>query len=262
MMIKSKNRVDGVYGGNQVSMLVMDGIAIKSFANGVYDYFICQLESGSMFPISGLASYTLFLLSVTDGAVLTVTQGGFSERLMCSDIVKVENSTVSVSLDKGTARILVAGTKESLKSEPSIQYVKNSEVKKVVKPWGHELWFSGEGATYAFKEIAIRRGTKTSLQYHLLKKETNVLFQGSVLLHYKNNEAIDNDNVATSDVSTLELHAIASIDVSPPTLHRLESLTDVVLYEVSTPHLDDVIRVSDDTSRVHGRIDAEHTPGK
>ena len=41
-------------------------------------------------------------------------------------------------------------------------------------------------------------------------------------------------------------------------VHRLRAITDIMLYEVSTPHLDDVIRISDDQKRNNGRISSEH----
>jgi hypothetical protein len=45
----------------------------------------------------------------------------------------------------------------------------------------------------------------------------------------------------------------------PGILHRLEAISDVLLYETSTPHLDDVVRVTDDSKRPHGRIEKEHS---
>jgi len=56
----------------------------------------------------------------------------------------------------------------------------------------------------------------------------------------------------------VELAPISSIDVVPGVLHRLEALTNILLYETSTPHLDDVVRVADDSMRPHGRIEQEH----
>jgi len=48
------------------------------------------------------------------------------------------------------------------------------------------------------------------------------------------------------------------VDVPPNAVHRVEALTDIVLYETSTPHLDDVIRIQDDAARKNGRILTEH----
>ena len=63
---------------------------------------------------------------------------------------------------------------------------------------------------------------------------------------------------ATSDIGVEELFSTSIVDVVPPTLHRLEAVTDIVLCETSTPHLDDVVRVADDANRVDGRIEEEH----
>jgi len=48
------------------------------------------------------------------------------------------------------------------------------------------------------------------------------------------------------------------VDVMPLTLHRLEAVTDILLYETSTPHLDDVVRILDDSRRPDGRLEQEH----
>ena len=135
---------------------------------------------------------------------------------------------------------------------------KNSELKKVSKPWGHELWINGEHPGYALKEIFIKAGNKTSLQYHRKKRETNVLVSGSIKLHYRESDKTPIDQVSSKDIAAQELRASTVIDVFPNHLHRIEAVTDATLYEVSTPHLDDVVRVSDDTGRGNGRIEAEH----
>jgi len=120
------------------------------------------------------------------------------------------------------------------------------------------LWLNGQHPCYALKQIFIKATTKTSLQYHNLKQETIVLFDGTAKLHYKNSEHVGNDTVLSSDIATTEVYPVSSIDIIPSTLHRLEAVTDVTLYEISTPHLDDVVRVSDDSQRPSGRIEAEH----
>ncbi|PCJ59311.1 MAG: sugar isomerase [Planctomycetota bacterium] len=129
---------------------------------------------------------------------------------------------------------------------------------KVIKPWGHELWLNGNHPCYALKQIFIKAGTKTSLQYHNFKQETNVLFEGTALLHYKLNPDVKNDLVISNDITTVQIEPISSVDILPSTLHRLEAISDITLYETSTPHLNDVVRVSDDSNRPDGRIEKEH----
>ena len=121
------------------------------------------------------------------------------------------------------------------------------------------MWINGEHQCYAFKQIFIKSGTKTSLQYHNYKQETNVLFSGVAKLHFKKSPKINNDNVGAEDVDSFQLYPVSSIDVVPLTLHRIEAINDILLYEISTPHLDDVVRVSDDAKRPSGRILQEHS---
>jgi hypothetical protein len=60
------------------------------------------------------------------------------------------------------------------------------------------------------------------------------------------------------DIAQAELDAVTAIDVTPNIIHRIEALTDILLYEISTPHLDDVIRIQDDANRTNGKIISEH----
>ena len=53
------------------------------------------------------------------------------------------------------------------------------------------------------------------------------------------------------------IHEGAFFNVSPFKKHRIIALTDVITQEVSTPEVDDVIRIEDDTHRKDGRIDEE-----
>lgn len=125
------------------------------------------------------------------------------------------------------------------------------DVKVVSKPWGFEMWLAfGKDFPYALKMIYIKKGTKTSLQYHQNKREHNVIFAGKVRLHYKDSK--------TGEVVAQEFHEGSIIQVDPPSIHRMEALTDLFLIEVSTHHLDDVIRVSDDYQRPDGKIESEH----
>lgn len=126
-----------------------------------------------------------------------------------------------------------------------------SQAKKVTKPWGFELWLSdGTETPYAFKLLYIKKGTKTSLQYHNEKVEHNCLLAGEILFHYK-------DEV-TGEVESTHLTAGHVVTVKPPAVHRVEALTDIILMEASTNHLDDVVRISDDYERPDGKIATEH----
>ena len=132
--------------------------------------------------------------------------------------------------------------------------------KVVVKPWGREVWINfrkgeeigDEPKRYIMKKLYIKKGTKTSFQYHEHKVETNFLIEGSV-------EAWFEDKKGHIDVKVLGPGSIWSIPAG--TKHRIVTLEDVILTESSSPEVDDVIRIEDDTLRGDGRIQDEHDLG-
>ncbi len=185
------------------------------------------------------------------------------EQMDIEDSIQFQDREINIELLSGSVTFLVAGTEGMLDcNDEKLILNKYKDLYKVYKPWGYEVWINGIHPTYAFKKIFIKSGSKTSLQYHLYKQETNVLLDGNAKLHYKNSKQIKNDDVTKFETDFVALGSISSIDVKPSTLHRIEALTDIVLYETSTPHLDDVIRINDDTNRPHGRIVKEHNSEK
>jgi len=132
--------------------------------------------------------------------------------------------------------------------------------KVVVKPWGREIWLNyrsseavgDEEKRYVMKKLYIKKGTKTSFQYHKYKMETNYLLEGSV-------EAWFEYEPGKIDVKTLTAGAVWTIPTNVK--HRIITLDDIVLIEASSPEVDDVIRIEDDTLRGDGRIQSEHDMG-
>lgn len=107
--------------------------------------------------------------------------------------------------------------------------------RKVDKPWGHEEIFA-ETADYVGKILFVRQGEALSLQYHEVKEETLRVLDGELEL------------VTGRDAENLESHRLGPetvFHISPGTLHRMVALTDCRLLEVSTNHLDDVVRLED-----------------
>ena len=96
------------------------------------------------------------------------------------------------------------------------------------------------------------------MQYHNYKMETNLLMNGVANLVYKKNRKIENKQVKTKDLGVKKINSISSIFVEPKVLHRIQAISNITLFETSTPHLDDVVRVSDDQNRVNGLIRSEH----
>lgn len=104
----------------------------------------------------------------------------------------------------------------------------------VNKPWGHEeIW--AETSRYAGKFLVIRAGQKLSRQYHERKEETICVLDGTLLLE-----------VGPSPADVRRLGPGESFHVLPGTVHRFcAGEVDVRLVEVSTPELDDVVRLED-----------------
>lgn len=113
----------------------------------------------------------------------------------------------------------------------------------VMKPWGHETWlFLCD--RYCYKRIHINAGHRTSKQYHNHKLETNYIISGEA-------------KVLLGDVWH-DMKADDFFTVQPGIVHRVVAVTDIILQEVSTPEVDDVIRIEDDANRPDGRIETEH----
>ena len=120
--------------------------------------------------------------------------------------------------------------------------------KVVQKPWGKEVWLE-LNEKYCYKRLYINAGHRTSFQYHNEKLETNYIIAGEAEVWLENDrEEIEKTAMKADDFFT----------VYPGRKHRIIALTDLILQEVSTPEVDDVVRISDDSDRPSGRIESEH----
>jgi choline kinase/mannose-6-phosphate isomerase-like protein (cupin superfamily)/thiamine kinase-like enzyme len=120
--------------------------------------------------------------------------------------------------------------------------------KVIYKPWGKEEWLELNDK-YCYKRIYINAGTKTSYQYHDQKLETNYIIEGTAEVWLENDEGVVEKKI---------MKAGEFFTVEPPKKHRVIAITDIILQEVSTPEVDDVIRISDDSGRGSGKIEHEH----
>ena len=120
--------------------------------------------------------------------------------------------------------------------------------KVVHKPWGKEEWLA-LNEFYCYKRIYINAGYKTSFQWHEQKHETNYIIKGEAEVWLENDEG---------EIIKKVMKAGEFFDVVPPKKHRVIAITDIILQEVSTPHVDDVFRINDEFNRADGKIDAEH----
>ena len=108
------------------------------------------------------------------------------------------------------------------------------------KPWGYELLIA-RTSLYIGKILHVNAGHALSLQYHEKKDETIYLHAGKAFLHY---------GESVAQLVSQELAQGSSFHIPPGTLHRLEAITDCDFFEVSTPHLEDVVRLEDRYGRV------------
>jgi len=113
---------------------------------------------------------------------------------------------------------------------------KMGDIMKVEKPWGHEIrWAITE--KYLGKILHIDAGHQLSLQYHEVKDESIYVLEGTLLVKDKERVRI--------------LEQGESMRIQPGTIHRFcaPHTTHVKLIEVSTPEIDDVVRIEDDYGR-------------
>ena len=109
--------------------------------------------------------------------------------------------------------------------------------KHIIKPWGYESVLAHTDK-YVGKILFIEKGHRLSKQYHEIKDETLYVLEGVLTL-------------LTNDAEYTETHRPGiSIHIPAGTIHRLEAHHgDVKILEVSTPELDDVVRLEDDYAR-------------
>jgi mannose-6-phosphate isomerase len=108
------------------------------------------------------------------------------------------------------------------------------------KPWGHELLWA-QGARYAAKILHIEAGCRLSLQYHRAKEESLLLLRGRMRVEL---ESGDGTLVGHEALSGQVFH------IPSGRKHRLSALETCDVLEVSTPELDDTVRLQDDFGRV------------
>ena len=108
------------------------------------------------------------------------------------------------------------------------------EIRHVPKPWGYELIFARTDR-YVGKILHVNRGETLSLQYHEIKEETLYVVTGELKL------TIEYDG----DRRELRLKQGEVFHIPPRLIHRMEAIVDTDVAEVSTPELEDVVRLED-----------------
>jgi mannose-6-phosphate isomerase-like protein (cupin superfamily) len=110
---------------------------------------------------------------------------------------------------------------------------------RVEKPWGYELHWALTDR-YVGKVLHVNAGHALSLQYHHRKDETILLWSGRILMEIQEAAGLAKREMQPGD----RLH------ITPGTIHRMTAIEDSDIIEVSTPELDDVVRLEDRYGRV------------
>ena len=109
------------------------------------------------------------------------------------------------------------------------------KIKIVEKPWGCEIWYAHTDR-YVGKILIIKKGHRLSKQYHETKHETIYADKGKYIMEIRGRKKVVRQG--------------ESIVVKPGTIHRMYAkYGDIRLLEVSTPEVDDVVRLEDDYGR-------------
>ena len=108
-------------------------------------------------------------------------------------------------------------------------------VTRVDKPWGYELHWA-KTDRYVGKVLHINAGHALSLQYHNKKDEVIFVFKGRILFEM---------GAMGTPLEKREMGPGESVHVVPPTVHRMTAIEETDIFEVSTPEVEDVVRLED-----------------
>lgn len=114
-----------------------------------------------------------------------------------------------------------------------------ASIQRVEKPWGYELIWA-KTKDYVGKILHINKGGKLSLQYHKIKEETIYVATGKMLFVFENEKG---------ELEEILMNAGEAHHIPTGKKHRMIGVEDCDIFEVSTPHLDDVVRLEDSYGR-------------
>jgi mannose-6-phosphate isomerase-like protein (cupin superfamily) len=109
------------------------------------------------------------------------------------------------------------------------------DASRVDKPWGYELRWAVTDRSLG-KVLHVNQGEALSLQYHERKDEYQYVVKGSVDIELGGADGV---------LTTHRMRAGDTLHIAPGTRHRITAVEDTDIFEVSTPELDDVVRLSD-----------------
>jgi mannose-6-phosphate isomerase len=220
---------------------------------------LLTLEEGESFSYTLKEFYSLYLPFSNNIDILIIA----NQYQMTPGIsLNLANASLTIKAVHGKCHLIVAGFGNEFLRDKKLYapiLLQQNEIYKVSKPWGHELWLNNDFGSdlFSFKEVYIKQGFQTSLQYHQRKMECALLYEGTCEVFFGPllNETTQ---LAPDSYASKIVNPYSKIFIQPNTIHRMKALSNMYHYEISTPELDDVIRLSDDTNRGHGRICSEH----
>lgn len=125
---------------------------------------------------------------------------------------------------------------------PELPEVRRAGDSKVEKPWGYEIrWAMTD--RYLGKVLHVNKGEALSLQYHERKDECQYVVSGCVDIELGGDDGV---------LTTKRMRAGDTLHLVPGTRHRITAVEDTDIFEVSTPEIDDVVRLSDRYGRAPG----------
>lgn len=119
-------------------------------------------------------------------------------------------------------------------------FLTDSYIRKIEKPWGYELHFTPDNLPYMGKIIHVNRGNRLSLQTHDKKQESWMIMKGQAKVIWENSKG---------ELVETPLEENKGYTCAIGQMHRLAAITDCDIIEVSTPEIGTTYRIEDDFSR-------------
>ena len=121
--------------------------------------------------------------------------------------------------------------------------IRRADETRVDKPWGYEIrWAITD--RYLGKILHVNKGEALSLQYHERKDECILIVKGAIEFEHGSADAsLRKETMQVGD----------TVHIAPGTRHRMTAIEDTDIFEVSTPEIEDVVRLEDRYGRVDGR---------
>ena len=113
--------------------------------------------------------------------------------------------------------------------------IKRAQESRVDKPWGYEIRWAVTGR-YLGKILHVNKGEALSLQYHERKDEWLLVSEGAVDMEMGGLEG---------KLEKMRMRKGDSVHLPARTRHRITAVEDADIFEVSTPEIDDVVRLED-----------------